>query len=78
MAPTPVTPALKSAPPSVTLVFVAAADPLVRHHGGAGRDFPYRIRLLLKRALRDLGLRCVAARDVQPGDPTTVSATLGE
>lgn len=41
--------------PAAGLVFVDAGDP-----AGLGRDFDYRLKLFLKRALRDFGLRCTS------------------
>lgn len=55
-------------PPDVTIVLRAVADPLVRA-GLPERDMDYRLKLALKTLLRQFGLKCIACRDVQAGEP---------
>ena len=60
--------------PDVMIVLRAARDPL-EGPGILGRDAAYRTKLLLKFALRSLGFRCVACRDVPAGTkPADVKA----
>lgn len=50
--------------PDLQIVLRVLPDPHARH-GRPARDGSYRTKLLLKHALRALGLKCVAVRDVR-------------
>lgn len=52
--------------PDVLLVLRPLRDPLERP-GQPARDSDYRLKLVLKRLLRDFGFRCLRACDVKPG-----------
>lgn len=50
------------------LVLQVDADPLAKAHGERyARDGAYRLKLALKRLLRDFGLKCVSVHDARPG-----------
>jgi hypothetical protein len=55
-------PAAKTDTPTAALVLADAGDPM-----RLGRDFDYRLKLGLKRMLRDFGLWCVSCGDRLPG-----------
>ena len=74
--------ATTAAPPAnagdVVLVLRPVADPLARTNGGYARDASYRLRLLLKRMLRDHGFRCLSVGPATPhgqGDAGVAAAT---
>jgi hypothetical protein len=50
------------------LVIEAGPDPLYKHHG-VSRDANYRLRVLLKRLLRDLGFKCISCGPETPPTP---------
>jgi hypothetical protein len=54
------------------LVIEAGPDPLYVHHG-INRDPNYRLRVLLKRLLRDLGFKCVSCGPETPPKPPAKS-----
>jgi hypothetical protein len=51
----------------ITIVIEPKPDLLARQ-GGPERDPMYRLRLALKRLLRDYGLRCVMVRNPNPDE----------
>jgi hypothetical protein len=53
-------------PPDVLLILRPGRDPLERP-GQPARDADYRLKLVLKRLLRDFGFRCVRVCDTPPG-----------
>ena len=65
-------------PPDTLLILRPVRDPLARP-GYPARDPDYRMKLLLKRLLRDFGFRCVRVCDVPTGTrPADVRAGTGD
>lgn len=54
------------------LVIEAVADPLERNHG-INRSANYRLKLVLKRLLRDYGFKCIRCGPETPPQPPAKS-----